>query len=146
MYVFVCLLHVCISVASLAETQSTYPQEHSFCETLILSKNTHKHTGNGGSHDKCRRRWDLADSPILRYKVSMCVCVYVRICVYVRVCVCIKWERCKQRRSCACACVCVCAGLGELMQAANTCKQMRYHHVCVIIKQLLEKMSSSSFM
>eukprot|EP00967_Tisochrysis_lutea_P022648 scaffold25834_cov21-Tisochrysis_lutea.AAC.1 len=24
--------------------------------------------GNGGSHDKCRRRWDLCDSPILRYK------------------------------------------------------------------------------
>ncbi|KAJ9519994.1 hypothetical protein QJQ45_014719, partial [Haematococcus lacustris] len=24
--------------------------------------------GNGGSHEKCRRRWDLCDSPILRYK------------------------------------------------------------------------------
>lgn len=24
--------------------------------------------GNGGSLDKCRRRWDLADSPILKYR------------------------------------------------------------------------------
>jgi 1,4-alpha-glucan branching enzyme len=24
--------------------------------------------GNGGSHEKCRRRWDLCDSPVLRYK------------------------------------------------------------------------------
>ncbi len=24
--------------------------------------------GNGGSHDKCRRRWDLCDAPFLRYK------------------------------------------------------------------------------
>ena len=24
--------------------------------------------GNGGTHDKCRRRWDLADAEFLKYK------------------------------------------------------------------------------
>ena len=26
------------------------------------------HAGNGGSLEKCRRRWDLADNPQLQYK------------------------------------------------------------------------------
>jgi len=96
--------------------QVTHTQTRTHAHTHCTHcTHVHTHTGNGGSHDKCRRRWDLCDSPILRYKDFVAfdrgmthlekAFGFVSTSQYVsRKCNSDKLVRC----ACVCVCVCVC--------------------------------------
>jgi hypothetical protein len=124
--------------------QVTHTQTRTHAHTHCTHcTHVHTHTGNGGSHDKCRRRWDLCDSPILRYKDFVAfdrgmthlekAFGFVSTSQYVsRKCNSDKLVRC----ACVCVCVCVCACIRWRVVAcgcACTCARSRVVARCACV-------------